>query len=419
MKKILLIVGIILIIGIVIFFMFGMRGSQQEGESRIGFSLQEFFPFGRSGDSSTTTTENTFPINENESFGGSETDENKPIPRLRKLSGEPVAGSIMFNVGTTSVVRFIEKGTGNVYEARSDSNKIERLTNTTIPKIIRAFWLPNGTGFLAQTLIPNTEIIETSFVKLNQRNGEDSLGEVLTPYVTSIAKLPTGIKEISIRPDGAKIFYYIQNRNYTNWYISNPDGTGSEMVYAHNLAEWLPKWISTNTIIMQTKSSYIAPSYTYTFSPQTKILKKQGFGYNGLSLLPKQDNLFSLISIGGINTDLYLLNDKTFETSAIVSNAIAEKCVWSKTEDMFAYCAIPNSLPNSTYPDSWYKGIVRTEDSIRKIDLNNNIFYNVIDLKRESEEEIDVVDILISSDDTHLIFKNKTDGFLWMLRVEN
>ena len=173
------------------------------------------------------------------------------LPRLRKISSEPVAGAAVFNIGTTSIVRFVEKGTGNVYEVKSDSLAVQRLTNTTIPKIVRAFWLPNATGFLAQTLMPESEIIETNFVKLNKN---EIVGENLTPFNTTISKLPTGIKEISINPSGSKIFYYTANWS-SNWFISNPDGTESSLVMSHPLTEWLPKWVTPDRVVMQTKGS--------------------------------------------------------------------------------------------------------------------------------------------------------------------
>ena len=85
MKKILLIVGIILIIGIAIFFMFGVSENSEGGDSRIGFSLQEFFPFGRGSDQQTSESDTTTDQNENNFV---ESEDNKPIPRLRKLSKE-------------------------------------------------------------------------------------------------------------------------------------------------------------------------------------------------------------------------------------------------------------------------------------------------------------------------------------------
>src|SRR3989344_6356609 len=141
-KKITLILGILVIIGIAVFLMLGSE-PQTEGESRVGFSLRNYLPFGSSDNVGESGGEVVEP--KEESLPAIE-DLDKPIPRLRKLSKEPVAGAVVFNTGTTSVVRFVEKGTGNVYEATSDSLAIKRLTNTTIRKIIRAFWVPSGVG---------------------------------------------------------------------------------------------------------------------------------------------------------------------------------------------------------------------------------------------------------------------------------
>jgi hypothetical protein len=388
-KKILLIIGILVIVGIAVFLIFTSGPALGPGESRVGFSIRDYLPFGNSGSETVSTTTQTISAEENASntaTSGSGT-LSTGTPRLRKLSSEPVAGAVVFNPpaggGTTSIVRFVEKGTGNVYEARSDSLAIERLTNTTIPKIIRAFWLPNGSGFLAQTLDSESQIIETSFVKLN-KNAASSTSETLTPFSTTIGKLPTDIKEITIKPDGSKIFYYTISGSYSNWFTANPDGTSATLVATHPLTEWMPKWTSGNTVIMQTKESSEVVSYNYSFDVSTRILKK----------------------IGAVETGI-----------SSQTNTLIEKCVQTKDKGTVFYCAVPNYLPDGNYPDVWYKGLVSTEDFIEKIDISNDIFYTTANLSSLSGEKIDVVDPELSPDESHLIFRNKIDGYLWMLRI--
>ncbi len=381
-KKILLIIGIIAVVGVAVFFIFFSK-PQSESGGVGGFSLRNFLPFGNSDD--TGTTEPPTNISENppdtKPVIGTE---NQPVPRLRKLSGEPVSGAVIFNIGTTSVVRFVEKGTGNVYEATSKSAALQRLTNTTIPKIIRSFWLPNGSGFLAQTIVPESEVVETSFVKLN-KNATSSASESLTPFSTTIAKLPTGIKEIAVKPDGAKIFYYTISGSRSEWYTANPDGTGASLLITHPLTEWLPKWVSGNLITMQTKGSFAALSYRYSFDTVSKVLKKMD------------------VNAAGISSE---------------TGTLAEKCLQLKDKNPTLYCAIPNEIPSGNYPDVWYQGLVEMEDSIKKIDPINDIYYNLMDLAEESGQKIDAVDLALSPDETHLIFRNKIDGYLWMLRIE-
>jgi hypothetical protein len=412
-KKILLIIGILIIVGIAAFFIFSSQPPLAPGENRVGFSIRDYLPFGSSGETSTTTSETS---NQNTEIETPITTSDQPVPRLRKLSSEPVAGAVIFNTGTTSVVRFVEKGTGNVYEAKSDTIAIQRLTNTTIPKIIRALWLPLGSGFLAQTLVAESETIETSFVKLN-KNAASTTTEILTPFSTTIGKLPTDIKEIAMKPDGTKIFYYTVSGPLSNWFISNPDGTGASNVFSHSLTEWLPKWISANTITMQNKSSSESIGFVYSFDVSNKALKKIGTGATGISANTKSDGSVSLVSGGGSFPQLFVVDNKNVSSKQITVNGLADKCVWLKDKVPTVYCAIPNQIPKGNWPDVWYKGLVSTEDFIEKIDLNNDIYYNIANLSELSDQKIDVVDMSLSPDETHLIFRNKIDGYLWMLRI--
>ncbi len=243
---------------------------------------------------------------------------------------------------------------------------------------MRSFWLPDGSGFLAQTINDNSELVETSLVKLKKNPATTT--ESLTPFSTTVSQLPTGIKEIAVRPDGAKIFYYTTGAS-SDWFISNPDGTGAVSLLTHPLTEWLPEWITANTVALRTKMSSGTLSYAYSFDISSKSLRKAG------------------VSAGGISPQ---------------TGTLAEKCV--EAEDAL-YCAIPNYWPSGNYPDVWYKGLVSTEDYIQKIDTAKDIFYNVADLSEISGQKIDVTDIMLSPDETHLVFRNKIDGYLWMLRI--
>ncbi len=118
-----------------------------------------------------------------------------------------------------------------------------------------------------------------------------------------------------------------------------------------------------------------------------------------------------MVSNGGFSTSVI---DKKLNSVSLNTNTLAEKCVWS---GVYLYCAIPEGNV-SGYMDSWYKGSVSTTDNIRMIDTENIFYKNVASLSTEAREEIDVENMSISKDGSHLIFRNKKDGFLWMLRVE-
>ena len=403
-KKFLLIIGIIIIIGIAAFLVLSSGDSNGEGENRVGFSIRDYFPFGKNEDSlptgqstSTNTSEEEPVIPKGES--------NSPVPRLRKISNEPVAGAVIYNVGTTSFVRFVEKGTGNVYEARGDRNTVQRLTNTTIPKVVVAEWLPDASGFLAQTVDIASDFIETSFVKLSKNS---SLSENAPLYTTTISNLPTSIEGLTISPDSKKIFYYIRGSS-SFWFVANPDGTNRKNIYSSPLLEVTPKRLDNKTLFIHTKPALGAQTFAYKFDTETKKLTKASVSGFGLSFNPNSDKV--LVSNGGFSTSVI---DNKLNSVSLNTNTLAEKCVWS---GVYLYCAIPEGNI-SGYMDSWYKGSVSTTDNIRMIDTENIFYKNVASLSTEAGEEIDVENMSISKDGSHLIFRNKKDGFLWMLRVE-
>lgn len=420
-KKIILIIGIVIVIGLAIFWVTSIQSrTSPGGDSAVGFSIRDFMPFGSSNNNSDLN-------NSNNQTGGQTDLGNNPdnqetnskdliIAKLRKISNEPVAGAVIFNSGTTSVVRFVEKGTGNVYEASSNSNSVTRLTNTTIPKIVRAFWLNDGSGFLAQTIDSTQSVVETSFVRISKP--VNNLGsENLTPYTTTISKLQTDIEELIINEKNNKILYYIINQNGSVWYVSNPDGTERQMILSHPLTEWSPKIFSDNTAIAQTKSSASSLDYVFLIDIKTKTLRRVGSASPGLSVLPNYSLSPYLISEGGSSLGLYITDEETWRKFNTNMRTLADKCVWTKNKPIAVFCGVPENLDVATYPDDWYKGKVSTRDSILKIDYINGVYSNISDLSSESNQRIDVYEPKISNDDSHLIFKNKIDGFLWLLRL--
>src|SRR3989344_3251474 len=73
---------------------------------------------------------------------------------LKELSTRPSAGAVILPAsGNRGVlVRFVEKGTGNVYEVGPETSEETRLSNTTIPKIAEVVWNKDGTRLVARYL---------------------------------------------------------------------------------------------------------------------------------------------------------------------------------------------------------------------------------------------------------------------------
>lgn len=372
-KKILLIIGIITILGIALFLALNEQKARNDGG--VGFSFRNYIPFGNN---ETNNTEEVMP--EKKDRVPVEYTENDPIPKLRKISKEPVAGSVLWSVGTTTFVRFVEKGTGNVFEAKSNNLQVERITNTTLPKIIKAFWLKNASGFFFQTLSLENEIVETNFVSLVKK--ELSEEETFTPYNTKISQLPLGIKDLIVDKNDRNVLYYTIENNRSNFYTSKLDGSGSKKVFSHPLTEWSFRyWVDDNSVLIQTKAGGGIPTYSYTLNISKKEMKKTSNPIMGIA-------------------------NKTW----------IEKC-YMPVKNSFVYCSFPNNIITMDIKDNWYKGKIFTKDYIAKTDIINDSYYNILDPKIEAGEDMDITNLMVSEDESHLIFKNKVDGSLWMFRI--
>lgn len=402
-KKIILIFGILVVIALAIVVV--MSSDESVTDNTNGFSVRNFFPFGNPEDqievSDSTTSAQEQMVSQ---------DTSEPIPKLRKISSDPVAGAVIFSRGTTTIVRFVLKDTGNVYEATSDSLAIKRLTNTTIPKINRSFWLPSGEGFLAQKT-DGSLIIETSYIRLKPTNPETS-SEFSISHEAIISDLPTGIKEVTPSPDSKKIFYYTADSGMRA-FISNPDGTNSVSIYSGPISEWVPNWFSKDKVLLVTKSSSESNSYGYLLNIPNKSLIKVFGNIIGSSALPNENEI--LISSGGVEPSLSLITNKG-SIEAIGAKTLVEKCDWLETNSLV--CAIPKRLSRGSYPDDWYRGTLVTDDVIELLDIKKNSVLIISDLKDESGEQVDVQNIQISKDGDYALFVNKINQSLWLLRLE-
>jgi hypothetical protein len=412
-KKIILILGILAIVGLAIFIIMSARGSASPDSGDSGFSIRNFFPFGNPNDNENTAPnidDDTYiPPDQNSGSGES-------IPRLRKISEEPVAGAVLLSSGTTTIIRYVVKDTGNVYESRSDSLAKRRLTNTTIPKINRVMWLPSGEGFIAQKS-DEAGFIETSHIRL-KTVAASSTNELALPFEPIVSSLPSGIREVAVSPDGKKIFYYTSLQGMSA-YVSNPDGTGSTIVYGSGITEWIPNWYTPNSVFLTTKAGHNSSSYGYSLNIGSKTTTKFFGGIVGGSAIPRADGKFLLVSSGGAAPSIFTLDTANEAINPISIRTIAEKCAWQASNTLVIVCGVPKSIPRVSYPDAWYQGLLTTNDLIEIIDIENGSVLPISDPSHEVNEDIDVQMMLISKNKDYVSFINKTDQSLWLLKVSN
>lgn len=317
-------------------------------------------------------------------------------PRLRHVSSFPIAGMFTFlNEEDEEMIRYVEKGTGHIYETKTTALGQEKISNTTIPRIYEAVWVDESSVILRY--FNEGGDLESFYAELEDGSLDGSF-------------LPKNIENIKVVNN--TIRYLLETNLGSSIVRSNPDGTNRVTLYNSPFSEWSVDWWSSTLAILTTKTSAFAFGDSFFLNTNTVNLTKIFDSIPGLTILPNTKNddiLFSINSDGNILPHVF--NTETEEFNEINIETLPEKCVWF--EENYLYCSVPIEFPSGLYPDDWYKGIVSFSDDIWSIDVEKG----TTEVIEYLDDEIDGVNLMMSPTGEYLLFTNKKDSTLWSLRL--
>ncbi len=333
---------------------------------------------------------------------------------LRQISAAPVSdANFLAPLATTSspTVRFIERATGNLYDANLDSGSINRVTNTTIPKIATVTWAIPGKSFLAQYIDQNTitdAVIEigTSTATSTQTNGAENF------LAVKQFELPPNIISSTFSPKGDALFYLIGGSSGIEGYLASKRGETPRLLWQFPTTEWTAQWVGTTTISLTTKPSNGISGLTYLLDTKTKTTKIALSDIHGLltNTSPFGDKIL-YTEIDGKVWNTYIQDLKYKVRVPFPFGVLPEKCVWSKNE-LILYCARPRAV-SANAPDDWYQGKISFDDTLWRFDFTSGEGSQVSSLSPSSDQAIDVVNPHLSSREDFIVFTNKKDLSLW------
>lgn len=421
MKKshfIILISIVIIVIAIIMYYFFYFKTQIPTDQT----PPNNFNPFGTTPvrPPSTTQSTSTKPT-------ATSTTTTRPfkMPKLRLLSATPVGGmsastTRMMSSGITgtttdaTIVRFVDRGAGHIFQANDLVMKIDKISNTTLPKIYESYWNKNLTAVIFRYLKTNTDTVTSFYAELKQT--ATSTASSTTPYEIKGKYLSSDIAEMAVSPAGDKIFTWNIEGGNSGGYVSSFDGKNLIKIIDSPLTQVNIDWPETNTVTFTTKGNSTIGGYAYSANAKTGDISKLLGGILGLSTKLSRDGKNLLYSIGGDNTiHSGILNVKDRTSKALVFNTLADKCVWSNLNKNELYCAVPTRIPTASYPEDWYKGKVAFVDQIWHIDAKTgevHLLANPLDLVNKL---IDAEQLTLDPKENYLYFVNKRDLSLWSL----
>ena len=351
------------------------------------------------------------------------------IPALRLLSSTPVSGYGASTTGTaktpvassTTVVRWLDRGRGNVYETQGNSLTIKTVSNTVVPKMYETLWDKNLTSFMAFGISADNTV-SGIWSELRARiapkvSSTTSAAEVasFTPYELRGKSLPDNILAYAVSPRRDRAFIMIEDSGSGVGYIFKFDGSSPTQLFVSPLTQVTAEWPEEQTITITTKAAADARGYLYFVNTKTGVWKKILGPLPGLTTKVSTDAKKVFVSVAGnadnILSSIYDVTRGT-GTDALV-RTIADKCVWGNTYKDLVYCAVPAQPTAGTYPDDWHRGDISFVDKLWQINASTGEVHVISTIIDASDRVIDAFNLGLDARDDFLFFMNKNDLSLW------
>lgn len=380
-KTIIIIITLLVAIIAVAFAAYSVIKNQQtpfEEEDKPFFST--IFPFG-GGEREVIVKEE-----ELEEIIEEETGES---PKLRHVSSFPIAGMFTFlNEEDEEVIRYVEKGTGHIYETKATELGQKKVSNTTIPGIYEAVWIDEDSVILRYF---DEEDLESFYAEIIDGSLDGSF-------------LESNIQNITVQ--NGTIRYFMDSILMK----LNPNGTSKVQLYNSSFGEWSLDWWNSTLAFLTTKPSSNVLGSSFFLNTNTGGLTKILKDLPGLTILPNKetDDILFLENTEGLQA----FNTETGEYRDGLLTALPEKCIWFSEDEV--YCGVSPFEDGRNYPDDWYKGVVSFSDNIWVINLEEG-YADIIEIL----ENTDVINPTLSPSKEYLLFTNKKDSTLWSLRLED
>jgi hypothetical protein len=420
-RKLILILIPLAIVAAALYWWFLMRVPAGQIPKAV---TEETSPFGNFPTASTTSSTkgngSGITVNPAPESSGITAEPLKPgevaIPRLRHLSATPIGGYMATTTASTTLVRYIDRGAGHIYEASSLSLDIPKISNTTIPRVYESFWNKNASAAVFRYMRDDSGSIINFFGQILPVKQNASSTDSVLPFEIKGKFISNDIKELAVSPKGDRIFTFNVTNGKGTGYVSGFDESKKTQVLDIPLTQINIEWPEENTVAISTKASRNASGYLYLVDLKKPFLKKAIGGLAGLTAKVSPDAkrvLYSYAAGQSFKTSLFNLKDNSAQD--IVFKTTTDKCVWSKLHPTDVYCAVPTNTPTGIYPDDWYKGTVAFTDQIWHLDTTTGEVTLMSNLLKDGGALIDVINPTLDPSENFLYFVNKRDLTLWSL----
>lgn len=334
-------------------------------------------------------------------------------PRFRVLSKEPVAGAMAFNT-QQALVRYTLKTNGKSYETPlATVSEATEWSKEPILRVHDAEWSRGGSGVVTRFFNSSYERV---FAHLNYLPRSTSSSTA----IQEARNLPNEVTSVSFSPDGESLFFLVADIDGTVGYLESVESGNRVEVWSSPLRGLTATWPTQEQILIYANPSLHTEGAVWLLNSSTWDARVVLSDQHALAASMSGDGaslLYSLYEHSGNIYSLRVLDLADSDVTYVPLPTFVEKCVWGKQHTKYAYCAIPKNMNSRDLLDNWYKGVVRTDDVIWRIDTHSGVIERILDARAEVNMPFDMIDLSVDQNDSYLVFRNKRDDSLWAVEL--
>ena len=318
---------------------------------------------------------------------------------LRQLTTKRVIGYTEVATASSTLVYFVEGGTGYVYTTDPMIEGSEnRVSNVTIPVATKAVVSLDGSRIAIRSgnkSEANLTILTRSGEAIDTYTLEEPVRDfTINSDNTVLYTIPGGSglygKSLDLETKTIKTIFEIPFREATIVW-----GNGTE-----------------NNHYVYPKTSRYLEGYLYEIKAG-KFIRRPASGFGFMANGNKDFVIYS--EIRNNNYISTLIKNKLNTSQGLPLNFIPEKCTFGTAA---LFCASSDTSSDYNFPDNWYRGEISFADTIWKVYLDTFGLEIVVDTLKESGRELDIISPQVGTNDSFLYFINKNDQSLWTYEFE-
>ncbi len=317
---------------------------------------------------------------------------------LNQLTTRPVAGFTTYTATSGPMARYVERGTGHVFDLNLTSGRENRVSPTTIPQVSRVVFSDDPDVFALQQNQTYQKPVTLATL---------ADGQLLTNNVSANGE------NLDFR--GGALRYTTLAGGDTVGYSVNTNTTEQTELFSFAFAELDVWWgDDTNPTYLATKPASNLATYVYqaTDNSYERELPARtglvGFSEDGNHIITYADN--GLLISRSIDSG----TEESFELPIV---ALGEKCIFDNLEATYLWCAAPFEPLAANHLNSWYKGVKQSNDALWLVNLNTQTAELVANPEDIAGRPLDIVKPALGTSNDTLFFIDRTDHTLWSLSL--